>query len=62
MTDNCPCKHSEVLYKEHLKAAIAQEDPLVRSRCVALVKSARKAATALILPHACSDCPLKNAH
>ena len=61
MIDTCPCKESEAHYRESLKAAKAQEDPLVRERILDLLKETRKAALDLILRHACASCPLKHA-
>lgn len=60
MNDICPCKMSEAHYRESLKAAKAQENPVVRENCIAILKETRKAAVALILPRACASCPLRN--
>jgi predicted component of type VI protein secretion system len=51
---------SEAHYRESLKAAKAQENPVVRENCIAILKETRKAAVALILPRACASCPLRN--
>jgi hypothetical protein len=39
MNDICPCKMSEAHYRESLKAAKAQENPVVRENCIATTRS-----------------------